>query len=375
MKKILVVYGSAGEGHKKAAIAIYEELRRLSGQDVQVTLIDALDYTNKFFKFTYKMGYILLVKYTPTLWGLIYYLLDAKLFFILNKPFRRLINCINTRRLVKFLIKENFDVCVSAHFLAVEVMSSLKRKGIIHTRLITVITDFKSHYFWLTKQVNSYVVASEYTKQDLLSRKINEAVIKVYGIPIEKKFSIAKNKDEIINKLNVQKRDFTILVMGGGFGVGPIKEIVKELQSLKQDCQILVVCGHNKNLFDELSALKPAFTKPTFIYGFCNNVDEIMYLSDVMVSKVGGLSSSESLASGLPIVAIAPIPGQEARNAKFLLKNNIGFKIKNPKQALRAVSDLISDRQQFLKTKEKIASLAKPNAAEDIARFTLEGLK
>ena len=100
-----------------------------------------------------------------------------------------------------------------------------------------------------------------------------------------------------------------------------------------------------------------------------------MYLADVMISKVGGLSSSESLACGLPIIAIAAIPGQEARNTKFLLDNGVGFKIKKPKDVTRAVSSLISDKSQFLKLKEKISNLAKPNAAEDIARLALQNLK
>ena len=371
MRKILVVYASAGEGHRKAAFSVYEELRRLASPDTQVTLIDSLDCTNRFFKFTYRMGYIFLVKYIPTLWGFFYYLLDTKLFFILNQPFRRLINGLNSRRFVSFLKEENFDICISTHFLATEVISHLKKGGKININLITVVTDFKLHLFWLSKHVDNYVVAADSTKQELISRRIDENKIKVCGIPIGKKFSIKKDKEEIIRRLRVGKHNFTILVMGGGLGIGPIKEIVMQLQHLEADCQILVVCGHNKTLFKKLSALKTKFIKPTFIYGFCNNMDEIMFLADIMVSKVGGMASSESLASQLPIIAIAPIPGQEMRNAGFLLDNGVGFKIKKPKEIVPIVSDLISNESRFLKIKEKIAKLAKPKAAEDIARFAL----
>ena len=374
MKKILVVYGSAGEGHKKAAIAIYEQLRRLCGPDTQITLIDSLDYTNRFFKFAYKMGYIFLVKYVPTLWGFFYYLLDNRLFFLLNQPFRRLTNGLNSRKLVNFLKKENFEICVSTHFLATEVITHLKKRGEIDINLITVVTDYKSHLFWLSKYVDSYIVAAEDTKQDLISRGIEKDKIKVFGIPIDNKFSVEKSKEKIIQKLKAGKHKFTILVMGGGFGVGPIKEIVMQIQPLNIDCQVLVVCGHNKTLFEELSAMKARFTKPTLIYGFCNNMDEIMCLADIMVSKVGGMASSESLVSQLPIIAIAPIPGQEMRNAKFMLDNGVGFRIKRPKEVVAIVSGLTSNESEFLKIKEKIAELAKPKAAEDIARFTLQQL-
>ncbi|UCH12235.1 MAG: galactosyldiacylglycerol synthase, partial [Candidatus Omnitrophota bacterium] len=236
------------------------------------------------------------------------------------------------------------------------------------------ITDFKLHLFWLSKYVDNYIVEADNTKQELVSRRIDENKIKVCGIPIDKKFSVEKDKEEIIRRLRVGKYNFIILVMGGGLGVGPIREIVIQLQHLEADCQILVVCGHNKTLFKKLSALKTKFIKPTFIYGFCNNMDEIMFLADIMVSKVGGMSSSESLASQLPIIAIAPIPGQEMRNAKFLLDNGVGFKIKKPKEVISVVSNLLSDESRFLKIKEKIAKLAKPKAAEDIARFALQQL-
>lgn len=375
MKKILLVYASAGEGHRKAAFAIYEELRRLSAPDMQFTLIDSLDYTNKLFRFTYKVGYAFLVKHIPTIWGFFYYLLDTKLFFILNWPFRRLVNALNTKKLVDFIINENFDICVSTHFLTTEVVSYLKKQGKINIKLITVITDYMPHYFWLAREVDTYVVAADGTKQQLLLRGFNEDIIKVYGIPIDKKFSVEKNKKELIQKLMLEKHKFTILVMGGGLGIGPIKEIVKELQHLKEDYQILVVCGHNKILYKKLSALKQSFIKPTSIYGFCNNMDEIMHLADIMVSKVGGMASAESLASGLPIVAISPIPGQEMRNAKFLFDSGVGFRIKKAKEVISVVSDLISDETKILKLKEKIAKMAKPNAAEDIAKFVLKQLK
>jgi processive 1,2-diacylglycerol beta-glucosyltransferase len=374
MKKILVVYASAGEGHKKAGFAVYEELRRQAAPDVQVTLVDSLDYTNRFFKFTYMMGYILLVKYTPTLWGLCYYLLDTRFFYSLIRPFRRLINWLNSFRFVNFLKNENFYLCVSTHFMSTEVIGRLKKYKKIDTGLITVITDFKSHFFWLTKYADTYIVASEDTKKDLICRGIARDKIMVYGIPIERKFSAAKDKAQVTKKLGLTKRDFTILVMGGGFGVGPIREIVFRLQKLKGDIQILVVCGRNKNLFENLSASKDKFIKPTFIYGFCDNMDEIMHSSDVMVSKVGGMASSESLASQLPIIAIAPIPGQEMRNAKFLLNNGVGFKIKNPEEAAFVISGLLSDKLRFSQLKERIAGLAKPNAAQDIARFALQRL-
>ncbi|MBN1405434.1 MAG: hypothetical protein JW946_02835 [Candidatus Omnitrophica bacterium] len=372
--KVLVSYASAGEGHKKAAVSVYEELKRQSPPGAEIILADSLDYTSKFFKFTYMMGYIFMVKYTPTLWGFFYYILDTKFFYALVWPFRRLTNWVNTRKLVKFLKKENFDVCVSAHFMMTELLSWLKMRKKINTSLVTVITDYKAHNVWLGKCVDAYIVGAEDTRQNLIQRGIPESKIRVFGIPIEKKFSVLKNKGDIIKKMSVEKHKFSVLVMGGGFGVGPIKEIVCDLQKIDLDCQILVVCGRNQLLYEQLSSLKSGFKKPTFIFGFCNNMDEIMSLSDVMISKVGGMASSESLACTLPIIGIAPIPGQEARNAKFLLRNGVGFKIKKPSQASTVVLGLLSDETGLSEIKNKISRLAKPESARDIAEFILKSL-
>jgi processive 1,2-diacylglycerol beta-glucosyltransferase len=192
------------------------------------------------------------------------------------------------------------------------------------------------------------------------------------GIPVRRRFISQISKQEARKKLNLQTDKFTILVMGGGFGVGPIKETVSGLQKLDFDCQVIVICGHNRRLLDELKALKPQFKKPTYLLGFCINVDEVMAASDIMISKIGGMALSEALVKILPILAINPIPGQEGRNASFLSGHNISLQAKGVGEINRMIKDLFDHPQKIEHIRNIMQGLAKPDAAADAARLAIK---
>jgi processive 1,2-diacylglycerol beta-glucosyltransferase len=326
MNKILILYATAGIGHKKAAFAVKEAFDKIKRSNV--LLKDSLDYTNPFFKASYNSIYLALVRYFPTLWGLFYYCLDNPLIYAVVRPIRRLTNHVNSKKLVKFLLAEEPETIIVTHFFALEVIAHLKKKGILkNSRLVTVITDYKSHTFWLSGYVDSYIVGSGYTREDLLKRGIPDARIKAFGIPCSKQFSEKRDKRALRSKIGFAADKKTIFILGGGFGVGPIKRIVFYLDKLEEDFQCIVVCGYNKKLYDSLVKITQG-AKHTFkIYGFVDNVDELMGLSDALISKSGGISVTEALNASLPMVVIDPIPGQEMKlldsDKLDILKNNI----------------------------------------------------
>lgn len=375
MKKILVIYASAGDGHKKAAEAVYNAFSEIKGLEVKATLIDSLNYTNRFFKYCYKAGYMFLIKYLPNLWGFFYYALDNRFFFILNKPFRRMANGRNTKRLVSFLLNEKFDLCISTHFLGTEVVCHLKNKGLSFLPLINIITDYKPHLFWQQKGVDYYVVGAESTKQALMARGVAEDKIKAHGIPIRKRFNRPFTKGQARDKLKLLHDKFTILVMGGGFGFGPIEKVVLRLQELKLDSQIIVICGHNEALLNKLNSLKVQFRKPTSVLGFCMNIDEFMSASDVMVSKVGGIATAEALAKTLPVLSVNPIPGQEMRNASFLFENGIGIRIERLDELNQKIEEFFKQPEKLKQVKGHMRTFAKPQAADDIAKLAVDMIR
>jgi len=269
------------------------------------------------------------------------------------------------------MVKEKFDIAISTHFFPTEVISHLKYKGALDIPLINLVTDFKFHLFWLAKRVDRYLVSAESTKRELISKGIKDDIIEAYGMPVRRKFSRVVSKDRARKDLDIQNEIFTILVMGGGLGVGPILEIVMKLQSLECECQIIAVCGHNKRLFSDLNELRKSFSKKTKVFGFCHNIDIIMSASDIIVSKVGGITASESLIKGLPVIGVRPIPGQEMGNMSFLLEHGVGFHLKNLEDLNDQVMDFVNKVKDDDRLRDKMQETAKPNATDNVIDLAL----
>ena len=372
MKKILVVYATAGIGHKKASIAVKKAYEEMNLPDVEVTLIDALDYTNDFFKWSYLQAYLLMVNKLPTFWGLSYYLTDNPFVDLFVSGIRRLNNWASSKKLVKYIIDTKPDVIISTHFFASEVIADMKDKKIIDSKLVTVITDYRVHAWWVASGTDTYIVASDEVKRELEARKIDPSIIKVMGIPIEPIFSKQLDRPAIFSSTGLRDDIFTILVIGGGFGVGPIEGIAGVVAQLKKNLRTVVVCGRNEELVKKMQKLKEELKLNMKITGFIDNVYEYMEISDVLISKSGGITVSESLAKNIPMIIISPILGQETANCNFLIKNGAAVKVSGLEELRSALEDLIGNPVKMDRMKESIKRIRKPNAAYDVAKLAYE---
>lgn len=370
MKRILIIYASSGAGHRKAAEAI-KAAYDASGRN-DAAIIDSLDYTNKFFKFMYPATYLFLVNFAPLLWGFFYYLSDnGKVYYFISK-IRRISNWMNSRPLVKYILDTRPDIIVFTHFFASEVVADLKKRGKFQGKLITIITDYGSHSFWFSSQIDAYIVGFDETRSDLLRRGVPEDKIKVLGIPVDIPFTKDVDKIGLREKLGIERDKFTALVISGGFGVGPVKELVYCLGNLARPIQLLVVCGRNPLLYQDVLKLKERFKVPARIYEFVNNVAELMAASDVIITKAGGLTSTEALAKGLPLVIVSPIPGQETKNCNLLVKYGAAVKLYSIQGVCDKIVELFDDRNSLLRMQENIFKIRKPNASSEIVKFINE---
>jgi len=367
--KTLIVYAKAGAGHRRAAEAVFAAFKR-RGEEKDVVLIDCLDYTNPRFKNFYPSIYIFLVRFLPSVWAAIYYVLENRVIYSLVKRLRRLTNYLTSKRFVEFLKKERPGVVISTQFFASEVVAALKRKKEIDSSLISVVTDFGAHTFWESEDVDIFVVASEDTKKDLILRNIPEEKIRILGIPVEpplKEF----NKTQLRKEIAVREGLFTVLIMGGGFGVGPIKELVFSLESLSDEVrdkvQLIVVCSRNKKLYGEMKNIASKLKIGSKIFGFVPDLYKMMAASDIIISKSGGLTTSESLAQGLPMIIISPIPGQESKNCELLVKNGAAIRIDRAAEAKEVIEELIRRPEKLDKMRHQALDLGRPNSADDIA--------
>ncbi len=371
--KILVTYASAGAGHERAAKAIVKALEKHNGQ-IEVKLVDVLDYSSLLLKKTYSAIYLFAISYIPVIWGIAYLVLDNRVIYFFVAFLRRIINKLNSTKFTQLLYNFNPDLVISTHFYPSEVIACQRRKGKFKGRLTSIITDFRVHTFWVTRGIDKFIVAARNTKEELIKRGIARKKVEVLGIPIDPIFARNEDKNSLINKLNLRQNLFTILITSGGFGVGPIEELVNELRNMPRSIQLIIVCGHNKLLYDNLINRKINKNSKIFykIYGFSNNMHELMQASDIIVTKSGGLTSSECLAKNLPLIVIAPVPGQETRNCSVLVSEGAALKIDKPAQINKLMIDLIDHPQMISRMKENIRGLAKPNSASEIVNLSLK---
>ncbi len=354
--KILVIHATAGAGHKKAAEAVYQGLIA-DGHNAK--LVDALDYTNPFFKVTYPETYALMVTKFPFLWAFFFGVLNIAWLQPAVRVVRRIYNGLNAQALQKFLIDEKFDCIITTQFLSAEVSAYLKRTGQIKSKVVCVVTDFDVHRIWVNQGIDIYTGASLFTKDKLIALGVHPDRAFVTGIPTLSQFS----KDVDVAQLKAQFKLYppaiNVLIATGSFGMGPIEELIDGLKGY----HVLVVCGHNKALYEKLLPKASAYVH---IFGLVNNMDELMSVADVMVTKPGGLSIAEALVKRLPMLFFSAIPGQEMQNIFVLKKYGVAQDQMTVPQIISTIDDLNASPGNLEKLRTAIAVLAKPTAVKDI---------
>ena len=374
--KVLIFYASYGGGHLNAAKSI-EYCIKSNYKNIDVEMIDCMKYVNKTIEKVTTAAYREMAKKMPWAWGRIYS--DSQKGPLAHISTRS--NKIMAIKLLKLLREKKPDLIISTHPFGSQMCSYLKRKNKINSKIATIMTDFAPHDQWLVGHefTDYYFVAHNKMKNYLISKGISESKIFVTGIPISEAFKENYNKKEIFNKYNLDENKFTILFFGGGeFGLGKTKTVqifenfVKE--TLNNNIQIIAISGKNpkmKEAFENIVTENNALNNVKIIE-FSNEIPKLMYISNLVVTKPGGLTTSESLASELPMVIINPIPGQEEENAEFLENTGIAVWIKKTNNSKEIIENLLNDKEKLAQMKENTKILAKQNSTQDICDILLK---
>lgn len=366
----MILHASAGEGHKKVAEAVKEGFLAVGVPEKEILLLDVLEEAPLIFRSLYHGSYYYSVKYIPYLWGLVYQIFDHPWAYrILARPLRQVVNSLVTRRLVRRLLQEKPEAVISTHFLAPEVLGRLKLRRRISSFLLTVVTDYSPHAFWVNPGTDHYWVMSEEGKKDLEKKGIPSIHVTTGGIPVSLRFRPQGKKKLFRKKEGLEPDRFTILVTSGGFGLGPTAAVLDAFTPFKDKVQALVVTGRNRNTFRSLEKRKYLF--PLRIYGFVSHMDELMEASDLIIAKPGGATATESLAKGVPLVILDPIPGQESGNMRTLRARNASFLIRTAKDLPIVLKGILDYPEVLEEKRQSMARLAKPEAALELARFVL----
>jgi processive 1,2-diacylglycerol beta-glucosyltransferase len=370
--RILIATITAGGGHLQAAAALDEAWRAMRPRDT-VEKVDLQKFFSPLHKTVHTAGYVKLVEHAPEVWGMLFKQTDNPKLVRRLAKWRKTFPPGSTMRFIKYLKKFKPDVVFCTHYLPVEILGKAREEFKGNAPLaVCVVTDFEAHALWMGEAVDFYCVAAEETKARLVARGATPENVVVTGIPISGRFSAGVDAMAVRRRYGLRDDLPTLLVLGGGFGMGPVAEILCELDKMKQEFQTLVVAGRNEKLRQALAVHDR--THPTHVLGFVTNMQELMAVSDLIVSKPGGLTTSEALAMGKPLFILNPIPGQEAANSDFLLERGAAAKV-------NLVEDLPFRLGQLLGSK-KLAEMAqaakhlgRPSAAPDICKEVLRRFK
>lgn len=372
--KVIIFYASYGGGHLNAAKSIQECILN-NYKEIDVELIDCMKYVNITIEKITTAAYREMAKKAPWAWGRIY--ADSQKGPLAHISSRS--NKIMAIKLLKLLREKNPDLIISTHPFGSQMCSYLKRKNKIHAKIATIMTDFAPHDQWLVGSdfTDYFFVAHKKMKNYLISKNIDEGKIFDTGIPISNRFLVDYDKNSILKELEFHDNKKTILFFGGGeFGLGKTRtvEIFECFVKLFKNTQIIAISGKNekmRNAFEKIVEENNR-TDSIKVFEYTKQVPEFMSISDLVVTKPGGLTTSESLASNLPMVIINPIPGQEEENAEFLEENGIAIWIKKTDDPYKKLENLFSDEKKLADMKENTKKLARKYSTQNICDILLK---
>lgn len=362
MERILFFSVSIGSGHDLAAQAAAEEIiNRYPG--CQWMIVDTFKYINPILNKVIAGSYMESLKFNPKIWGYLYeHAEQDKKMFDMGQIFSNLLSV----KLDKLIESFAPQAIICTHAFPTGILSALKSKGKLKVPLASIITDFTVHPFWVHPHVDVYVLAAAELVDELLARGVRKEQVIPCGIPIRSQFRERYDMTETRNKLGLEDKT-SVLVMGGGLGLGEIETIIRTLGNADLDLQVVTITGKNDRLWAKLQYIKSK--NNIKIYGFVDNMAEIMAAADFIVTKPGGLTTAEVLSQKLPMLIVDPLPGQEDRNTDFLLNNGVAVKIRNTSQLVPQLRHLMERQIRVDQMKQMCAVIGKPNAASEFIDY------
>jgi processive 1,2-diacylglycerol beta-glucosyltransferase len=335
--------------------------------EAHVTSVDAFEYTSRLVRWAISRSYFSLIRHQPDVWE---YLYDNPDVHRRVQHLRELLHRYQTSKLRGLLetVRPHAIACTQA--FPCGMVAHFKQHHGLTVPLVAVLTDYAPHLYWFHETVDAYVVPSEPVQQRFITRGVDPGRVRVLGIPIDPAFTLPGDHEETARRFGLNLQEPILLIMGGGSGFGPLREIVLQLDILPHACQFVVVTGTNHRLL--LWLTQHRFRHRMVALGYTEHVGKLMEVATLLISKPGGLTTSEALVKHLPLVIVDPIPGQEAYNARFLLSQGAAVQASSSKTVRQTVRDLLDNPERIVALRRRVAELARPHAATDITRLLFE---
>ncbi|MCO5386178.1 MAG: glycosyltransferase [Desulfosporosinus sp.] len=350
--KVLVFSASFGNGHLRAAEAVIEGIQ-IQEPSAIIMHLDFGDFLSKPINTMIKNIYGEIINHIPKLWGRFYY----KTSMVQPRSLsQRFLNKLGRKEFLRYInvFKPDFIVCT--YPTVSSVLAQLRYEKVLKVPVVTIITDYTVHSHWVHPSVDRYIVACTEVKDSLIAWGIEGSRIHVTGIPVSPKFEDQTDRGYILSKLGLKLNLPTFLVMGGSYGVlKSANRICKKLANSKVPVQAIIVCGKNEKLYHSLKELIIQARNPIVRLEYVHNVEELMSVSDLIITKAGGLTVSEALTKHLPLVIYKPIPGQEEENAHYVQKIGAGIVAHTEAELGQLINHFLMNPGEVAKMREKAA--------------------
>jgi processive 1,2-diacylglycerol beta-glucosyltransferase len=367
--RILIIHATAGNGHKRAAEAIAAAYKAMGGHEVEV--IDSLDWAPAKFKTFYQQSFEKSVKHAPWFFGAMFHGSSEAARFRAFRTIRRIFNRAVAHDLCDEVNRRDPDVVINTHFLSLDALARRKRRGRLEAAIGCVVTDYVAHGYWVEPDTDRYWVPTVEVARGVHQRGISRGRICVTGIPVDPVFAQPADREAARKALGIDARRRMVLLLGGGLGMGPVAEIAAALASRKDvPVALEVVCGKNAQLKADVEAVVKGAAAPVRVHGFVNTIPQLMAAADLVVTKPGGLTTSECLAIGRPMLLFEAMPGQEKGNADYFVGAGAGRLIE-PATAGDTIGELLGDPAKLEALAARARELSKPHAARMIAEDAL----
>lgn len=391
---VIIFSAATGGGHNRAANALKEYILSQDPSN-KVQIVDFLEVTSKVLNTLVTVGYKQIAKNAPEFFGFIYRQSDNKKKSPTSAAMKLLVK-LTSEKIIEVINEVKPDIIVSCHPFATNMMSYLKVECETDVPVIGIVTDFTPHQTYIGEKIDAYVTASDRTSNQLIKKYgVSGEIVHTTGLPVFEKFynSSPEKNFEVYESLGFDPNKHTLLIMAGSFGVNDILEIYENIVSIEEDFQIIVITGKNQHLYDAFEKIideevtdfdtyslpsilqrieetdlfrtifvesadykkgivkrhqkKTTSSKPTQLLYFVDNVEDYMHISDVIITKPGGLTTSESIACSLPMALFDAIPGQEEANAKYLCDKGMAIKLKKGKGGAKQIKDLFTHPEKL----------------------------
>ncbi len=372
-KRILIFHVRAGAGHERAARAVERATQQLDPA-AGVIVRDALEYSSPLFKAFYASTYNRMVARVPRVWGFVYRRAERTPIEGFRQEVRTRLTLWNCRGYLDAIERHRPDAILCTQFLPAEVFAFLREHGKVRVPVACAITDYSIHPIWVYRGIDRYYVAADAVKEALEDTGVVPPErIEVTGVPIDPRFAITMPAADARKALGLDPDParLTILLMGGGFGWGPIDGMLDVVRDLSADVQALVIAGRNERLRKRLMARARGHESRIKVHGFTDQMDLFMAASDLIVGKSGGLTSSEAMARGVPLVVFRPIPGQEERNCDFLQENGAALRVHDLDDLHYRLRHFLAMPEHLAAMRAKAVAIGRPRSAFDVARSIL----